>query len=199
MPKTYDPQEKEPELIDRWMSAGCYQRSKGVGDCTVVIPPPNVTGILHMNLLPDLKIFLFCGETLHHTTVGKLRKRFPGAIVANTYGPTESTVAVTYCEIDDAALADDATLPVGRARPGTELRIIDHETNEVLPIGETGEIVICGDTVAKGYYENPEKTAEAFFTSAMKPPIIQVSCIAFPLGVIQWTFHKSINPFIWLK
>jgi len=56
---------------------------------------------------------------------------------------------------------------VGRARPGTELRIIDHETNEVLPIGETGEIVICGDTVAKGYYENPEKTAEAFFTSAM--------------------------------
>ena len=48
MPKTYDPQEKEPELIEKWMSAGCYQRSKGVGDCTVVIPPPNVTGILHM-------------------------------------------------------------------------------------------------------------------------------------------------------
>ena len=48
MPKTYDPQATEPELIEAWMSAGCYQRSKGVGDCTVVIPPPNVTGILHM-------------------------------------------------------------------------------------------------------------------------------------------------------
>ena len=48
MPKTYDPQATEPELIEAWMSAGCYRRSKGVGDCTVVIPPPNVTGILHM-------------------------------------------------------------------------------------------------------------------------------------------------------
>ena len=31
MPKNYDPQTAEPELIERWMSAGCYQRSKGVG------------------------------------------------------------------------------------------------------------------------------------------------------------------------
>ena len=37
MPKTYDPQSKEPELIQKWIDAGCYQRSKGVGDCTVVI------------------------------------------------------------------------------------------------------------------------------------------------------------------
>ncbi|KXB62315.1 valine--tRNA ligase [Olsenella sp. DNF00959] len=53
MPKTYDPQASEPALIDRWVSAGCYQRSKGVGDCTVVIPPPNVTGILHMGHAMD--------------------------------------------------------------------------------------------------------------------------------------------------
>ena len=53
MPKTYDPQTVEPELIDQWMQAGCYKRSKGVGDCTVVIPPPNVTGILHMGHAMD--------------------------------------------------------------------------------------------------------------------------------------------------
>ncbi len=53
MPKTYDPQAAEPELIQRWIDAGCYQRSKGVGDCTVVIPPPNVTGILHMGHAMD--------------------------------------------------------------------------------------------------------------------------------------------------
>lgn len=53
MPKTYDPQATEPELIEAWMSAGCYRRSKGVGDCTVVIPPPNVTGILHMGHAMD--------------------------------------------------------------------------------------------------------------------------------------------------
>ena len=53
MPKNYDPQTAEPELIKSWIDAGCYQRSKGVGDCTVVIPPPNVTGILHMGHAMD--------------------------------------------------------------------------------------------------------------------------------------------------
>ena len=53
MPKTYDPAEAEPALIDSWIGAGCYQRSKGVGDCTVVIPPPNVTGVLHMGHAMD--------------------------------------------------------------------------------------------------------------------------------------------------
>ena len=48
MPKNYDPQEVELQLIDMWMEAGAYRRSKGVGDCTVTIPPPNVTGMLHM-------------------------------------------------------------------------------------------------------------------------------------------------------
>lgn len=53
MPKTYDPASVEPSLIAKWMEAGCYQRSKGVGDCTVVIPPPNVTGVLHMGHAMD--------------------------------------------------------------------------------------------------------------------------------------------------
>ncbi|MBE6479334.1 MAG: valine--tRNA ligase [Olsenella sp.] len=53
MDKTYDPQVVEPELVDAWMQAGCYQRNKGVGDCTVVIPPPNVTGVLHMGHAMD--------------------------------------------------------------------------------------------------------------------------------------------------
>ena len=119
-------------------------------------------------LLPELKLFLFCGEALHHTTVEKLRSRFGGdVIVANTYGPTESTVAVTYCEIGDAELADPRALPVGYPRRGTELRIVDHGTGEPVPAGQTGEIVIAGDTVARGYYNNPQKTSEAFFSSTM--------------------------------
>ena len=53
MPKTYDPAMSEPELIEKWIDAGCYRRSKGTGDCTVVIPPPNVTGVLHMGHAMD--------------------------------------------------------------------------------------------------------------------------------------------------
>ncbi|MDO4849687.1 MAG: amino acid adenylation domain-containing protein [Coriobacteriia bacterium] len=119
-------------------------------------------------LLPGLRLFLFCGETLHHTTAAALGKRFPSALVANTYGPTESTVAVTYCEIGEKDLADARPLPVGRPRPGTELRIVDAATGAELPRGEVGEIVIAGDTVARGYFRDPEKTAAAFFASELR-------------------------------
>ena len=52
MPKTYDPAATEPQVLEKWLAGGYYQRKPekrpGAGDCTVVIPPPNVTGKLHM-------------------------------------------------------------------------------------------------------------------------------------------------------
>ena len=114
------------------------------------------------DVLPNVKLFLFCGEALRHATAAALRERFPRAIVANTYGPTDSTVAVTYCEIGEDELASDAPLPAGLPRSGTEIRICDPETGEPCALGDSGEIVIVGDTVAKGYYRNPEKTERAF-------------------------------------
>ena len=48
MPKTYDPSVNEPKILQKWLDGGYYRRRLGVGDCTVTIPPPNVTGMLHM-------------------------------------------------------------------------------------------------------------------------------------------------------
>lgn len=48
MPKTYDAQDVEERILRKWLDGGYYRRSKGEGDRTVVIPPPNVTGMLHM-------------------------------------------------------------------------------------------------------------------------------------------------------
>ena len=93
-------------------------------------------------LLPDVRLFLFCGEALRRSTAAALRERFPRARIANTYGPTESTVAVTYVEIGDSELVDERPLPVGRPRPGTELRIVDPETGDPVPDGEMGELVL---------------------------------------------------------
>ena len=114
-------------------------------------------------LMPFVRMFLFCGETLHHVTAAKLHERFPDALIVNTYGPTESTVAVTYGEVGEQELNNPDPLPVGQHRPGTEILIVDHQTGETLPVGTMGEIVICGNTVARGYYRNPEKTQAAFF------------------------------------
>ena len=53
MPKTYDPAVNEPAILQKWLDGGYYRRRPGVGDCTVTIPPPNVTGKLHMGHATD--------------------------------------------------------------------------------------------------------------------------------------------------
>lgn len=123
-------------------------------------------------LLPQLQLFLFCGDTLTHRSAHNLRTRFPEARIANTYGPTESTVAVTYCEVTDEMLASPEPLPVGYPRQGTTLLIMravkpGGELVEPCACGESGEIVICGNTVARGYYNDPVKNAQAFGTATL--------------------------------
>ena len=48
MPKNYDAEAVELRMLDKWLAGDYYRRNPGVGDCTVTIPPPNVTGKLHM-------------------------------------------------------------------------------------------------------------------------------------------------------
>lgn len=114
-------------------------------------------------LLPNLELFLFCGETLTNRTAGKLQKRFPQAKILNTYGPTESTVAVTEVLVDPALNETESPLPVGRPKPGTLLEIW-REDQTPAPPGEKGEIIILGDTVSSGYYKRHDLTENAFFT-----------------------------------
>lgn len=112
-------------------------------------------------ILSKLKLFFFCGEVLTNSTVSKLQKRFPETAVLNTYGPTESTVAVTEIEVTKKLCEEVSPLPVGKVKPGTEIRIMDKNRNS-LPDGEKGEIVILGNTVSTGYYGQPELTGKVF-------------------------------------
>lgn len=113
-------------------------------------------------MLPRVRRFLFCGETLAPQTAERLLKRFPGARVWNTYGPTEATVATTSVRIDDTILEKYSPLPVGRPMPGTEVFVAD-ENCEILPENKRGEIIIAGPNVSPGYLARPDLTANAFF------------------------------------
>ena len=115
-------------------------------------------------MLPEMKIFLFCGEVLTNKTARELQKRFPNAQVINTYGPTESTVAVTEVVINDEMATSEHPLSIGYDKPGTTIFIMDDKyAYPGKPEGEKGEIVIAGNTVAKGYLNQPELTADKFF------------------------------------
>lgn len=112
-------------------------------------------------LLPRMRTFLFCGETLTNRTAERLIEAFPQAEVYNTYGPTESTVAVTGVLVTPEVSREHVPLPVGRPKPGTWIRIVD-EQGDVVPEGQKGEIQIVGDSVSVGYFNDAERTAKAF-------------------------------------
>jgi D-alanine--poly(phosphoribitol) ligase subunit 1 len=114
-------------------------------------------------LMTQMQVFLFCGETLANRTAEKLQKRFPDAVIVNTYGPTESTVAVTDVLVTENLCQNENPLPVGRAKKGTSIEIWDPD-GRTLPDGEKGEIIILGNTVSTGYYGRPDLTEKAFFT-----------------------------------
>ncbi|WP_415913015.1 acyl-[ACP]--phospholipid O-acyltransferase [Neptuniibacter sp. QD37_11] len=51
---------------------------------------------------------------------------------------------------------------VGMPLPGTSIRVVDYDTNETLPVGEEGHILVSGPQMMEGYLNLPEKTAEVF-------------------------------------
>jgi D-alanine--poly(phosphoribitol) ligase subunit 1 len=113
-------------------------------------------------MLPALRRFLFCGETLSPDVASSLLDRFPGAEVWNTYGPTEATCATTSVRVDRALLAREGPLPVGRTKPGTRILVVGEEGTPA-PAGSRGEIVIAGPNVSVGYLGRPDSSAQAFF------------------------------------
>lgn len=113
------------------------------------------------NLMPYLTDFLFCGEVLTNRTVSRLMERFPNAKIVNTYGPTESTCAITSVVITEEMNANKSPLPVGIPKKGTWVEIID-ENGKCVEEGEHGEIVIVGDSVSIGYRNNVERNKKCF-------------------------------------
>jgi len=92
-----------------------------------------------------------------------------GWVITQAYGLTETSPLITFCEPrpehEDLSCAERAVI---KARQGVELitsgelRVVDEEGREVPHDGATiGEIVVRGNVVMKGYYEDPAATAEA--------------------------------------
>lgn len=85
----------------------------------------------------------------------------------NAYGPTEATTFATWHEVTptDVALG---YIPIGKAVEGMRLYLLDDRMKPV-PVGETGELLIGGPGVAKGYLRQPALTDEAFVANPFDP------------------------------
>ncbi|MGI8353051.1 D-alanine--poly(phosphoribitol) ligase subunit 1 [Niallia circulans] len=115
----------------------------------------------NQKMLPELELFLFCGEVLPLAVATELKERFPKARIFNTYGPTEATVAVTSIEITEELLAEEKALPVGYPKSDMRVFVLDELDNPLLE-GEKGELILAGPSVSKGYLGEPQLTEKAF-------------------------------------
>lgn len=98
------------------------------------------------------------GAPMPVPTIERLAERCPGLNLVNAYGSTETTSPSTILPPRFTASHGHT---VGLAGPGVEILVMDDGGREVAP-GETGEIWIRGPHVVKGYWNNPQATADGF-------------------------------------
>jgi len=124
------------------------------------------TGTLAIHAPKRLQKIAFAGEIMPTKQFNVWQKTYPCAMFINIYGPTEATVDCTYY-IVDRAFADDEMLPIGRACENTDVLILCADRLAVQ--NEVGELCIRGRCLSPGYYNNPEKTKEAFVQNPLNP------------------------------
>src|SRR5271155_17857 len=86
------------------------------------------------------------------------RTQSMGIKVAIGFGQTEASPYITHTLPDDSH--PEWVMTVGRPMAQTEIKIIDPETGETVPVGAIGEICARGYSVMKDYFENPDATRE---------------------------------------
>jgi amino acid adenylation domain-containing protein len=120
-------------------------------------------GKLDQNVFSDLRLVLFAGEVFPIKHLRMLKDLLPLPRYFNLYGPTETNVC-TYYEIPATLSADHTKpFPIGKACTHYRnlIRIVDEQGQDV-EVGQMGELIAAGPGVMQGYWNLPEKTANAF-------------------------------------
>ena len=115
--------------------------------------------------LPEAVRVLFVGgeKMLAQRLVSWWRLVRPGFRLINAYGPTETTVAAVLCDMPTVvAVRDDLhEVPIGRPLSYARSYVLDR-TLQPVPIGAVGELYLGGISLARGYLDRPDLTAERF-------------------------------------
>ncbi|MBO9733247.1 MAG: amino acid adenylation domain-containing protein, partial [Chitinophaga sp.] len=107
-----------------------------------------------------LRRVLCSGEALKSAHVKQFRDKLGDIGLHNLYGPTEAAIDVS-CWTVPLLPALPAIVPIGKPVWNTSLYILDDQLN-VLPAGASGELLIGGVQVARGYLNQPELSAAKF-------------------------------------
>lgn len=107
--------------------------------------------------LKSLRNIGYAGAPIGPALLQRVRSALPHVSFTENYGQSEACPISIRCERH----GEEKLETVGRAASNAEIGIVDQEGN-LLPPGETGDIVTRGDQVFDSYYNDPEETAKAF-------------------------------------
>ena len=123
-------------------------------------------GVLEKNPPRYLTTVAFGSEVFPIRQYELWRAALPNATFFNLYGPTEATGMSCYWRAD-RVLDEGEPIPVGRPFRNTDLMLVTEDGRRAGE-GETGEIYLRGTCVTLGYFNNAEKTAEAFVQNPLQ-------------------------------
>jgi long-chain acyl-CoA synthetase len=146
-------------LVPRFDPEVALQQMAETGTTIFLAVPPMCVALLRaadtVTDLPQLKVTHTGGAPLAPETFREFGERFGGQVLEG-YGLTETAgVVITHC-FGQRCKAGTVGTPV----PGVEVRVVDLDTQE-LQQGEIGEVQVRTPGLMRGYWRNPEATAEA--------------------------------------
>lgn len=108
--------------------------------------------------LTSLRTGIMAGSLCPIELMRSVTEKMHVKYITSVYGLTESSPGMTHSVITDSF--ENRCTTVGKEYPFTEIAVIDPETGKECPPGVQGEMCCRGYLVMKGYYKNPQATAE---------------------------------------
>ena len=122
-------------------------------------------GMLKPGAYPSLRVVLVGGEAFPAELAAAWAAAAPNAVIENSYGPTEATVACASYRWHPERSPEECefgVVPIGWFNRGTTSLVLDADRSEVAE-GDEGELFLAGRQLAAGYWRDPEGTHAAFF------------------------------------
>ena len=115
----------------------------------------------NIRLPSALRCVVIGGEKAEQEALRKWRRHAGHIRLFNTYGPTETSVVASWCELTHGDAEAGADIPIGQPVPNVRIWVMD-ELRRPLPTGLPGELYIGGVGLARGYRNQPALDAERF-------------------------------------
>jgi amino acid adenylation domain-containing protein len=124
-------------------------------------------GVIAPGRIPTVSRVLFGGDVLPARTLIRWMEAFPDKSFYNVYGPTEATGISLCYPVKSVPQDPGERIPIGRSCKGMKAALLDEN---LMPVsnGTVGELCLAGAGLGKGYLNDSERTAQAFFS--LMPP-----------------------------